>query len=87
MQEGSVTQVSVSPDEKFFAFSTMKGVVCVVERSQSSKVRRIQMSVDHRGSEITAMQWNLCSSELFIGDDSGKISVVSASAFVVSITL
>jgi hypothetical protein len=87
LQDGSVTQVSVSPDEKFFAFSTMKGVVCLVERSQSLKVRRIQMSVEHQGSEVTAMQWNLCSSELFVGDGSGKISVVSASAFVVSITL
>jgi hypothetical protein len=79
--------VSVSPDEKFFAFSTMKGVVCIVERSQSLKVRRIQMSIEHPGSEVTAMQWNLCSSELFVGDDSGKISVVSPSAFVVSINL
>jgi hypothetical protein len=51
------------------------------------KVRRIQLSVERCGSEITAMQWNLCSSELFVGDGSGKISVVSASAFVVSITL
>jgi hypothetical protein len=79
--------VSVSPDEKFFAFSTMKGVVCIVERSQSLKVRRIQMSTEHHGSEVTAMQWNFCSSELFVGDDSGKISVVSPSAFVVSINL
>jgi hypothetical protein len=87
LQEGSITQVSISPDEKFFAFSTMKGVVCILERSQSLKVRRIQLSAEHHCSEVTAMQWNLCSSELFVGDDSGKISVISASASVVSITL
>lgn len=77
--------MSVSPDEKFFAFATLKGVVCILERSQSLKFRRIQMSVDHHGSEVTALHWNVCSSELFVGDDSGKISIVSASPFVVRI--
>jgi hypothetical protein len=75
--------VSVSPDENFFAFATVKGVVCILERSQSLKARCIQMSVEHHGSEVTALQWNGCSSELFVGDDTGKISVISASAFVV----
>jgi WD40 repeat protein len=77
--------VSVSPDEKFFAFATLKGVVCILERNQSLKFRRMQMSVEHHGSEVTALQWNVCSSELFVGDDSGKISVISSSAFVVRI--
>jgi WD40 repeat protein len=77
--------VSVSPDEKFFAFATLKGVVCILERSHSLKVRRIQMSVEHHNSEVTALQWNVYSNELFVGDDTGKVSVISASAFVVRI--
>jgi hypothetical protein len=42
------------------------------------------MSLEHRGSDITALQWNVHGSELFVGDDSGKVSVISASPFVVS---
>lgn len=77
--------MSVSPDEKFFAFSTVKGVVCILENSQSLKVRCIQMSLEHHGSDITALQWNVSGNELFVGDDSGKVSVITASPFVVSI--
>ncbi|KDR22801.1 hypothetical protein L798_00714, partial [Zootermopsis nevadensis] len=81
-KEGSITQVSVSPDEKYFAFATVKGVVCILEQSQSLKFRRVQTSAEHHGSEVTALQWNACRSELFVGDDSGRISVISSSAFV-----
>jgi hypothetical protein len=77
--------VSVSPDEKFFAFSTVKGVVCVLEKSRSLKVRRIQMTLEHHGLEITALQWNVSGNELFVGDNCGKVSVIRASPFVVSI--
>ncbi|KAJ9575060.1 hypothetical protein L9F63_007721, partial [Diploptera punctata] len=80
-KEGSVTQVSTSPDEKFFAFSTQKGLVCVLERSQNLKIRRTQMSVEHQGSEVTALHWNTTSTELFVGDDAGKVSVVNISPF------
>ncbi|PSN46869.1 hypothetical protein C0J52_13679, partial [Blattella germanica] len=79
--EGSVTQVSISPDEKFFAFATFKGVVCILERNQILKIRRMQMSIEHQGSEVTALQWNSLSNELFVGDGSGKISVVNISPF------
>jgi WD40 repeat protein len=85
IQEGSVTQVSVSPDEKFFAFSTVKGAVCILERSHSLRARCVQMYLEHHGSGITALQWNVSGNELFVGDDSGRVSVVSASHFVVSI--
>jgi hypothetical protein len=77
--------VSISPDEKLFAFSTVKGVVCILEKSRSLKVRRIQMSLEHHGSDITALQWNASGNELFVGDDSGRVSVIKASPFVVSI--
>jgi WD40 repeat protein len=85
MQEGSITRVSVSPDEKFFAFATVKGTVCILEKSRSLKVRRIQMSLEHQGSGITALRWNVSGNELFVGDDCGRVSVISASPFVVSI--
>jgi hypothetical protein len=43
------------------------------------------MSLEHHGSDITALQWNVSGNELFVGDDSGKVSVITASPFVVSI--
>ncbi|PNF21597.1 hypothetical protein B7P43_G12731 [Cryptotermes secundus] len=39
------------------------------------------MSLEHHGSDITALQWNISGNELFVGDDCGKVSVVRASPF------
>ncbi|XP_046394934.1 Hermansky-Pudlak syndrome 5 protein homolog [Ischnura elegans] len=84
--EGAVTQVSVSPNESMFAFSTVKGFVFLVDHNVgqdgSGGVRKVQVSSDHRGAQITAFQWHLRTSDLYIGDDKGKISVVSVSFFM-----
>ncbi|GFT57845.1 hermansky-Pudlak syndrome 5 protein [Trichonephila clavipes] len=41
--------------------------------------QRLQISFEHRGSVVTAMQWNISSSKIYIGDDKGRVSVISVS--------
>lgn len=82
IQEGSVTHISISPDEKLFGFSTLKGTVCLVE--VNNKNVDIQVYNEHVGSLITAMKWNEQSDEMFVGDSTGKLSVVINANFIVS---
>lgn len=41
--------------------------------------QRLQISFEHRGCVVTAMQWNISSSKIYVGDDKGKVSVISVS--------
>lgn len=80
-KEGPITCVRISPDEKWFGFSTTRGVSCVLEHSGSAVNRRILSHV-HEGRSVTALQWNNLSSQLYIGDNSGQISVISVSSYL-----
>lgn len=82
VQEGPVTRVIISPDEKWFGFSTARGTSCVLEHNGSSVNRRILSSV-HEGRVVTALQWNNSSSQLYLGDNSGQISVISVASYLV----
>lgn len=82
-QEGSIVHVAISPDEKLFAFASVKGVVCVLEKNSSGLgARRIFTSSEHIGVNVTALQWNSQSNELFIGDQLGKVSIISLLPFM-----
>ncbi|XP_034245414.1 uncharacterized protein LOC117647650 [Thrips palmi] len=80
-KEGPVTCVTISPNEKWFGFSTARGTSCVLEHNGSSVNRRILSSV-HEGREVTALQWNNSSSQLYVGDNSGQISVISVASYL-----
>ncbi|XP_067000264.2 BLOC-2 complex member HPS5 [Anabrus simplex] len=81
-KEGAVTHVAISPDEKLFGFATIKGAVFILERNVGPGARLVQTSSEHLGTNISALQWNGHSSELYVGDDTGKVSVINISAFV-----
>ncbi|CAG2056326.1 unnamed protein product [Timema podura] len=80
-QDGAITRLSISPNEKMFVVATLKGVVCVLERNEGRGARRVLVSNEHQGSEVTALQWNSSSSEIFIADDVGRVSVLTVSLF------
>lgn len=82
-QEGPVSCVRISPDEKWFAFSTARGVSCVLEHNGSSVNRRI-LSHEHEGLKVTALQWNSSSTQLYVGDNTGRISVIRVASYLVS---
>lgn len=77
-----MTCVKISPDEKWFGFATSRGISCVVEHNGTSLNRRILSHV-HEGRLVTALQWNNCSNQLYAGDNSGQISVISVSSYLV----
>ncbi|KAG8221881.1 hypothetical protein J437_LFUL003257 [Ladona fulva] len=84
--EGAVTRVSISPNENMIAFATVKGIVFLIDhnigQNTTGSFRKVQVSNDHRGAEVTSFQWNQKSNDLYIGDDKGKITVVSFSFFM-----
>lgn len=45
----------------------------------AAQPQRLQLSYEHKGSLVTCMQWNVSSTKLFLGDDKGKVSVISVS--------
>lgn len=80
-KEGPVTCVNISPDEKWFGFSTARGISCVLEQNGTSMNRRILSHV-HEGRLVTALQWNNSSSQLYVGDNTGQISVISVASYL-----
>lgn len=88
LQEGGVNKVAISPDEKLIAFASVRGVVCVLQRAETSTgTRCLNRSVEHSGSTVTAICWVDHSDQVFIGDSQGRLSVINVSLFMVSNTL
>ncbi|XP_051169355.1 BLOC-2 complex member HPS5 homolog isoform X2 [Leptopilina boulardi] len=82
LSEGAVSRVEISPDEKAIAFGTIRGCVCLVTFKPTIKL--IAVSTEHIGEKITNLCWNDNSSELYIGDSVGKVSVMVLSFFTVN---
>ncbi|XP_063221662.1 uncharacterized protein LOC134530606 [Bacillus rossius redtenbacheri] len=80
-KDGAITHVAVSPNERFFAFASVKGVVCVLELNDGPGARRLLVSTEHLDREVSVLLWNTRSDELFAGDDEGRVSVVTVSLF------
>ena len=49
-----------------------------------SKPERVRQTLDHSGHGVTVMTWDSTSSRLYVGDDVGKISVISVPSSKVS---
>ncbi|KAL1459762.1 hypothetical protein WDU94_011717 [Cyamophila willieti] len=82
-QEGAVTNVTISPNEQLIAFSSFKGIVCVVEKtSKASPTSMLIKSFEHSSSDVTDFVWTSSSSQLFVGDSLGRISVINTSLFL-----
>uniref|UniRef100_A0A8D9E1H2 Hermansky-Pudlak syndrome 5 protein homolog n=1 Tax=Cacopsylla melanoneura TaxID=428564 RepID=A0A8D9E1H2_9HEMI len=82
-QEGAVTNVTISPNEQLIAFSSFKGIVCVVEKaSKTSPTSMLIKSFEHSSSDVTDFVWTSSSSQLFVGDSLGRISVINTSLFL-----
>ncbi|XP_018051433.1 PREDICTED: uncharacterized protein LOC108689248 [Atta colombica] len=82
LSEGVVSRVAISPDEKTVALATTRGTVCLV--SLKSTPQLISVSTEHIYKQITCICWNNNSTELYVGDAIGKISVMMLSIFTVN---
>lgn len=86
MQTGPITQVSISYNEDWIAFSCTNGLVYVVRRRSNilSLSPDTQISYEHEGNAVTALKWDLQNAQLFVGDDSGRVSVFNLYYIIVS---
>ncbi|XP_066275140.1 uncharacterized protein [Branchiostoma lanceolatum] len=78
-KEGAITMVTSAPDDNLVAIATSRGLVVVWELNieRRAKPERLRISPEHRGNTVVSLQWDDKSSRLFIGDDTGKVSVAN----------
>ncbi|XP_046665581.1 uncharacterized protein LOC124357648 [Homalodisca vitripennis] len=82
-KEGAVNRVAISPDEKLIAFASVRGIVCVLQRAETStSTRCLNRSVEHSGTTVTAICWVDHSDQVFVGDNQGRLSVIKVSLFM-----
>lgn len=83
LQDGPITRLAISTNEKHIGFANGKGMVTVTECDQTlSRNYSTTSSKEHLGNEVTAMIWS--GNMLFTGDDVGKISALHLNTFIVS---
>ncbi|CAK9809568.1 BLOC-2 complex member HPS5 homolog [Anthophora quadrimaculata] len=82
LSQGPVSRVLISPDEKTVALTTTRGAVCLVALKPTPKL--IATSAEHIHEQINCLCWNDNSSEVYVGDENGKISVMVLSIFTVN---
>ncbi len=65
-----------------------KGIVVILELrlDRRQKPERLRTTGDHKGSAITAIKWNEIGNRLYIGDDSGKVSVAKISSSMAKVS-
>ncbi|XP_011883083.1 PREDICTED: uncharacterized protein LOC105570478 [Vollenhovia emeryi] len=82
LSEGVVSRVAISPDEKTVALATTRGTVCLV--SLKSTPQLISVSTEHMYKQITCVCWNDNSTEIYVGDAVGRVSIMVLSIFTVN---
>jgi hypothetical protein len=83
LQDGTITRLAISSDEKHIGFANGKGIVTVTPCDQSlSSSHSVVTSKEHQNNEVTAMFFT--TNMLFTGDDIGKIAVLQLRNFLVS---
>ncbi|XP_014477441.1 PREDICTED: Hermansky-Pudlak syndrome 5 protein homolog [Dinoponera quadriceps] len=82
LSEGAVTHVTISPDEKTIALTTTRDTVCLVFLKPTPRLMAV--STEHIHKQITCLCWNKNSTEVYIGDAVGRVSVMVSSIFTVN---
>ncbi|KAL6258763.1 hypothetical protein P5V15_010711 [Pogonomyrmex californicus] len=82
LSEGVVSRVAISPDEKTVALATTRGTVCLV--SLKSTPQLMSVSMEHMYEQVTCICWNNSSTEIYVGDAIGRVSVMVLSIFTVN---
>lgn len=82
LSEGAVTRLLISPDEKTIALATTRGSVCLVALKPTPKL--IVVSTEHVHEQINCLCWSDNSTEIYIGDGAGKVSVMVLTIFTVN---
>lgn len=81
-QEGGVLKIVISPNEKNIALASAKGFIIIVQNFWADITLDYQIYTEHEGLTVTAMKWN--HNDLYCGDHTGKVSVISLVNILVS---
>ncbi|KAG4075465.1 hypothetical protein HA402_015118 [Bradysia odoriphaga] len=73
---GSITNVRISPNDKFIAFSTDKGMIGVYLLDFDAQEPTVLVSKCDETQKITFIEWKNEESHLFIGNKKGIVSIV-----------
>ncbi|XP_065215075.1 uncharacterized protein pink [Planococcus citri] len=80
-KESAVTHVSISSSENFIAFSTNKGILCILELNEINCGKLVIRSDDLSDSEISTLCWTDDNNKptLYVGDSTGRVSFLKLS--------
>lgn len=83
-QDGAITRLAISVDEKHIGFANGRGIVTVTATvDEPTGSHSLVTSKEHQNNEVTSMIWR-AGNMLFCGDDVGRISVLQLQSFIVS---
>lgn len=74
--------IAISRDERHIGIATSKGFTLILENFIEDNSPQYQVFSEHEGKQITYIKWHR--NELYVGDDGGKVSVVSVMTALVS---
>ncbi|XP_060072446.1 BLOC-2 complex member HPS5-like [Ylistrum balloti] len=73
----AVNVVSLCPNEKLVAFSTLNGHVIVMEMNVDRRARpeRLKLVTEHMRTTVTCIQWEHSGGKIYVSDVTGKVSM------------
>lgn len=83
---GPINHVSISPQEKFIAFSTIKGTICIYVIKLSAAYPQIVTS-HYEDTTVLCLHWKRTEEQLFYGDNKGNVFLVHLTCFLVGLLL
>ncbi|XP_023318310.1 uncharacterized protein LOC106653266 [Trichogramma pretiosum] len=78
---GAVYRAQISPNEKAIAIATVTGNIILI--LLKPRFKTLPVSREHFGQKITCLCWNDNSTEVYAGDETGKISITTVTTFLV----
>lgn len=79
---GPINHVAISPQEKFIAFSTVKGTICVYVIKLTAAYPQI-VTAHYEDTTVMCLHWKRNEEQLFYGDDKGNVYLVHLTSFLV----
>lgn len=83
---GPINHVAISPQEKFVAFATAKGTICVYVIDLAAAYPQI-VTAHYADAMVTCLHWRRNEEQLFYGDQKGNVLLVNLTSFLVSMRL
>ncbi|XP_050307931.1 BLOC-2 complex member HPS5 homolog isoform X2 [Anthonomus grandis grandis] len=75
-KEGSAMLVAISEGGQYIGVATSKGLIFILDQFLEDSSNQYQVFSEHEGNNVTYIKWRR--NELYVGDEAGKVSVVTA---------